>query len=165
MAQSGDDAVALGKMVRQRRRAQGAFTQDHAMLHDAMRQIAVLARVHAIQSGADYGNGRQSDNANLLGQGCLQSAFMCGAIHAQGQTRHYRPTHFCKCLAKSACIAGTLWRRVAAAHHGDTRLRLLQALHLPHGVQQDWRIGHLQQHRWIRRIAQRHDTALHGEIA
>ena len=126
-----------------------------------MRQIMVLARIHTIQPGAHYSNGCQAALRGRAGCSGLQSAFVRSAIHPQGQAGDDRPAHFCKRFAKGTRIARALWRGIAAAHHGNARLRLLQTIHLPHGIQQNGRIGHLQQHLRIGRVCQREQAPLH----
>ena len=56
MGQPCNDAVAPREVGSQWRSAEWVLAQHHAPLDNAVRQIAVLLGVYAVQAGADNGN-------------------------------------------------------------------------------------------------------------
>ena len=79
LAEACNDAVSLGEIGCKGRGAQWVFAKNQSVLGDAMGQVAVLAGVDPVQSGAHDCNGCQCS-----GFGTLQRAFMCRTINSQG---------------------------------------------------------------------------------
>ena len=109
-AQTGNDAVALGKVGRQRRRAQGKLADEQALQGNAVRQLQVFFGVDPVQSGADHRNRRAA---------AQQRAIVRRAVDAQRQTRHHANTRAAKRLGKLPGIALALRGGIAAAHDGQ----------------------------------------------
>ncbi len=135
LRQPGNEAVALRKIGGQRRRAQAVFAHQGAAHQDAVRQIAVVLGVDTVQPGAHHRDG---------GRVGIERALVGRAVHTQGQPRHHAHTGLAQRTRKLPRIGLTLRRGVAAAHHGQAA-RVVQGVQLPGHVQQQRRVGHVQQ--------------------
>ena len=121
--QPGDHAVALRKVLGQRRHAELELRQQQAVLGDAVRQRAMARRVDAVQPGADHGN-----RAAAAGQAALVRSAVDAQRHAgdDGQTGlaqvRARRRARCRCPVRSGCgcrrrpAPGRRAGRVALAH-------------------------------------------------
>ena len=89
LRQTGNESIAFGKVGGEGGRAQWVFTDQQAVLGNAVRQIAVGSGVHPVQACADDSNG---DQRRGVLSSALQCAFMGGAVNAQGQSRDHRQT-------------------------------------------------------------------------
>ena len=145
MAQAGNEAVAPGEVVREGRGAKRVLAQQQTVPCDAVCQVAVLARVDPVQSGAHDGDRGQGALRGRGGfRGALESAFVRGTIDAECESRYHGPAHLGKAAGELAGIVGSLGRGVAAAHHGDAA-QVRKGVDLPHGIKHERRIGHFQQ--------------------
>ena len=113
------------------------------MLGNAVRQRAIARRVHAIEAGADHGDG---------GTGAAQCPFVGGAVDAQRQPRDHAQAGAGQGRGKRLGVEPALHTGIAAADHGDQRTR--QQLDAAGDIQQQRRIGDLGQRRRVQRIVE-----------
>ena len=129
--ESADDAVAPGKVCRQRRAVQRQLrNQRAATLDDAPRQRLVAPRIEPAQAGAEDCHGRATS---------LQRALVGGAIDAQGQPAGDGEAALRQAARKAPGGAQPGGAGAAAADH--RQLRPFQSLRSAFDVQQRRGIG------------------------
>ena len=161
LGEARDDAVALGKVGRQGRRAEGVFADEQAARGNAVREVEVLARIDAIQPRADHGDGGWV----RICQRCrtVERALVRCGIHAQCEARNDGEAGLSQGARKQSGMFGSLRRRVAASHDGQASSRGKRCLlHQPrrsHQVQQQRGVFRVQQQLRIAWIPQRDHRA------
>ncbi|MNK81128.1 hypothetical protein D3C87_1008680 [compost metagenome] len=157
--QARDEAVALGKVLRERRRAQRQLAHDQPLQRDAVRQVAVPRGVHAVQAGADHRH--RGEHRGVAGR--VERAQVRRAVDAECQPRDHGQARFAQRPCEGARMAGALRRRVAAADHGEAaaELREVEGGGAEH-VEHQRRVDHLEQRTRVAGVAERHDAARDG---
>ena len=152
LRQRRHDAIAFGKIGRQRPRAQQELAEHQAVLGNAPQQGAMPLGVDLLQPRADHRDRAARRTGRAPQHRASQRALMRSRVHATCQARHHRHPGFTERPGKGMRVVRPLRGGVTAAHHGHRgRLQQTQS---PLREQQQRRIGNIQQARRIVRIRQ-----------
>jgi len=144
----GDDAVAAREVVAERRRAERQLADEGAVRGDAMRQVEVAARIDPVEPRAD--------DRDRAGRG-FERSFVRRAVDAEREPRDDCVASAAQVCGERPCVVDALRRRVAAADDRDRGPR--EPFDLALDVQQERRVGGLEQRLRIVGLAERDDSA------